>query len=566
MKRTSLTILLAAILFTLAFGMTLYPAVSNYVNQKYASEIVTSYEGIVEQSDNSALRQEWEKANSYNATLVPVTAEQDAFSQEAIQAAAADYSQLLNITGNGIMGYVEIPAISVRLPIYHGTDADVLERGVGHLLGSSLPVGGSSTHTVLTGHSGMAANKMFTDLEQLKTGDVFYLHILDETLAYQVSEMDTVLPHETDLLGIVQEADLCTLVTCTPYGVNSHRLLVHAHRIPYEEAAEIVQSTPVEDLPKSSWEKKYMEGMIYGTIAALMLGGIGVTALYVLRGRYQGKYCSNRPCKQTWGYQGKFLQEKRPREKQKRVHHRIAYRFVLGMLILLFLIGGFVASYPYWNGFLIDREIEDTAIEFLTNAEQSAQEPSIDVPPAEQPTKLERIYSDLWEDMVDYNRRISMEKQAGLSCAYDYQKPSFLLSRYGLDSEVFGVISIPAMELEMPIYLGATEGNMALGAAHMTETSLPIGGENTNTVIAAHRGYNGASYFRYIEKLQVGDLVSIRNLWETLNYRVTSIKIIDPHDVEEILIQPGREMLTLLTCHPYASGGKQRYVVYCDRV
>ena len=235
MKRTSLTILLAAILFTLAFGMTLYPAVSNYVNQRYASEIVTSYEGIVEQSDNSALRQEWEKANSYNATLVPVTAEQDAFSQEAIQAAAADYSQLLNITGNGIMGYVEIPAISVRLPIYHGTDADVLERGVGHLLGSSLPVGGSSTHTVLTGHSGMAANKMFTDLEQLKTGDVFYLHILDETLAYQVSEMDTVLPHETDLLGVVQEADLCTLVTCTPYGVNSHRLLVHAHRIPYHD-------------------------------------------------------------------------------------------------------------------------------------------------------------------------------------------------------------------------------------------------------------------------------------------------------------------------------------------
>lgn len=563
MRNKRITILIAILLLFLSLAMTAYPAVCNYVNQKYASEIVTSYEGIIEQSNDAALQQEWEKARWYNTTLIPGTAEEDAFGQEAIRTAATDYSQLLNVTGNGIMGYVEIPVISVRLPIYHGTDADVLERGVGHLLGSSLPVGGSSTHAILTGHSGMAENKMFTDLEQLKAGDVFYLHVLDETLAYQVSEVNTVEPHETELLNIVLGADLCTLVTCTPYGVNSHRLLVRGSRIPYEEAEAIVESIPAEELPKSSWEEKYIEGMLYGTIGAILLGIFGMTALHFLCGRYHGKYCSNRRSKSTPGYQGKFLREQQTGKKRKRMRHPFIYRYVIGVLILLFLFGAAVAGYPYWHGFWVDRSIADTASAFLVNSVQPATESTT---VTEQPAEPERIYAELWADMVDYNRRISMEKQVGLSCAYDYQKPSFLLSRYGLDSEVFGVISIPAMELEMPIYLGATEANMALGAAHMTETSLPIGGENTNTVIAAHRGYNGASYFRYIEKLQVGDLVSIQNLWETLNYRVSDIKIIDPQDVEQILIQPGREMLTLLTCHPYASGGKQRYVVYCDRV
>ena len=122
------------------------------------------------------------------------------------------------------------------------------------------------------------------------------------------------------------------------------------------------------------------------------------------------------------------------------------------------------------------------------------------------------------------------------------------------------------MDLEMPIYLGATEQHMADGAAHMSQTSLPIGGENTNCVIAGHRGYSGASYFRYIDTLKVGDLVYVTNLWETLTYRVSEIQIIDPHEVEKILIQPGRELLTLLTCHPYASGGRQRYVVFCERI
>ncbi|MGM9628222.1 MAG: class C sortase [Faecousia sp.] len=242
--------------------------------------------------------------------------------------------------------------------------------------------------------------------------------------------------------------------------------------------------------------------------------------------------------------------------------------FLIALMLLVFASGLAFLLYPYLWGAMVDREILLNAQNFLKRGETAPTAEVIVTIDSTEPTapENERAYPELWADMVCYNETIYTQGQAGLSCQYDYQKPSFSLTQYGLADEVFGVISIPAMELEMPIFLGATEQHMAAGAAHLSQTSLPIGGENTNCVIAGHRGYNGASYFRYIDKLKVGDMVSITNLWETLTYRVCDIKIIDPHDVEEILIQPGRELLTLLTCHPYASGGKQRYVVFCERV
>ena len=267
MKKKNTTLMVAIILFLLALGLTLYPVISNYVNQKYASQIQTAYQEIVEQADDSEIQAVKEKAHAYNLALVPGAT--DAYSQEGLLAAAEDYDAQLNIAGNSIMGYVEIPKISVNLPIYHGTENDSLERGIGHLLGSSLPVGGENTHTILSGHSGMATQKMFTDLEQLALGDVFYLRVLDETLAYQVTEINTVLPHDTSLLGIVSGEDLCTLVTCTPYGVNTHRLLVRGSRIPYEEAETILEETAQEEQPQSSWMQKYVEGIFLGIIIAL---------------------------------------------------------------------------------------------------------------------------------------------------------------------------------------------------------------------------------------------------------------------------------------------------------
>ena len=262
----------------MALGLTLYPVISNYVNQKYASEIFTAYQEVIAQTDNTVLLQERGKAIAYNQTLIPRTGSDGSYTQEALQSASGEYNSMLNLAGDGIMGYIEIPKINVHLPLYHGTGDSSLSKGVGHLLGSSLPVGGESTHSILSGHSGMASQTMFTDLEQLGIGDVFYLYVLGDVLAYQVMEINTVLPSDTSLLGIWEGEDCCTLVTCTPYGVNTHRLLITGSRIPYEEAEQITVQMEVEDSTGSHWMQYYLRGLEIGLavvagflVAALLL-------------------------------------------------------------------------------------------------------------------------------------------------------------------------------------------------------------------------------------------------------------------------------------------------------
>lgn len=268
MKRKT-TILTASILvFLTALGITLYPIISNYVNQKYASKIYTEYEEMIQNVDDTSLKDARRLAEQYNNALAPVSA----YEQESLSEASQNYDTLLNMGGNGIMGYVEIPSIQVNLPIYHGTDSETLERGIGHLLGSSLPIGGASTHSVLSGHSGLAGQKMFTDLLQVKEGDVFYLRVLGETLAYQVVSLNTVLPYDTSLLGITPGADLCTLITCTPLAVNTHRLLVTGERIPYESAQEIQAEMQQETTEvESAWEQEYLHGLYIALAIVLLL-------------------------------------------------------------------------------------------------------------------------------------------------------------------------------------------------------------------------------------------------------------------------------------------------------
>lgn len=248
--------------------------------------------------------------------------------------------------------------------------------------------------------------------------------------------------------------------------------------------------------------------------------------------------------------------------------------FIIIVMSLVFLAGLGISLYPTISGYLIDRQIEIKAEDFLDR------DPTRPTRPSTQPSdsfvtegtlpedipQVPEVYTDLWYDMQAYNAAIYREGQQNLSCEYAYEKPSFSLKDYGLEDEIFGVISIPKLELEMPIYLGATYQHLADGAAHLSQTSIPLGGDNTNSVIAGHRGWGGASYFRYITKLEVGDEVIITNLWETLTYEVAEIKIIMPNEVEKILIQHGRELVTLMTCHPYASGGRQRYLVICEPV
>lgn len=267
MKR--LRIALSAAIFLLALLLTLYPVISSRYNQAHQAKIQTSYQEVLEQTDTTELARAREQAIVYNASIKPGTMG-EAYSPNAMLEASKDYVNQLNVDGNGIMGYVTIPKIQVDLPIYHGTESETLDKGVGHLLGSSLPVGGESTHAILSGHSGMASQKMFTDLEQLREGDVFYLRVLDEVLAYQVKAILTVEPRNTAFLGVVPGEDLCTLVTCTPTGVNTHRLLVRASRIPYEKAVAVEEEiSKQEEEPSSHWEDQYWLGIRLGLVAMI---------------------------------------------------------------------------------------------------------------------------------------------------------------------------------------------------------------------------------------------------------------------------------------------------------
>lgn len=238
---------------------------------------------------------------------------------------------------------------------------------------------------------------------------------------------------------------------------------------------------------------------------------------------------------------------------------------------LLLLSGSIILLYPSLNGLWVDYTMRRDAQEFLSYVEVNPFTPEEGIP--SETISQERVeesaspteHTQLWLDMKAYNEAIFREGQEGLSNPTAYEKSSFRLSDYGLETEVFGVLSIPRLSLEMPIYLGASKQNMANGAAVMGQTSLPIGGSNTNCVLAGHRGWNGAAYFLYINQLEPGDTVTVTNLWETLTYEVVETRIISPNDVDAIHIQPNRELLTLLTCHPPASGGKQRYLVVCER-
>jgi len=238
MKKGNLSTIILILVFLTGLSLLLYPTVSDYWNSLHQTRAIAEYAGQVIRLDNTAYRQIWDEAQSYNQTLPGNSERFDMTDEER-----AEYERLLNVSGSGAIGYIEIPKINCSLPIYHGTEESVLQTAVGHIAGSSLPVGGEGTHCVLSGHRGLPSAKLFTDLDQLTEGDTFQLRILDETLTYAVDQILIVEPRETAALEIEPDRDYCTLVTCTPYGINTHRLLVRGHRVENQEQAGTVRVT-----------------------------------------------------------------------------------------------------------------------------------------------------------------------------------------------------------------------------------------------------------------------------------------------------------------------------------
>ncbi len=255
------------------FFLLSYPFVSNYLFEKSAGSTVESYQEKAAGMDQAIIKKVMDEAKQYNGELMRSSVQlTDPFKVKRLDGETVHYNRILNIDGSSIMGYLKIPCISVNLPIYHGTDAEILERGVGHLAASSLPIGGKSTHSILTGHTGLSSAKLFTDLTEMKKEDLFFIHVLDRTLAYKVDQISVVRPEDTRKLQIVKGKDYVTLVTCTPYGVNDHRLLVRGVRTKYVKKQRSSIRLRNQD---SQWMRTYKKAIAIGLmiVTALILLG-----------------------------------------------------------------------------------------------------------------------------------------------------------------------------------------------------------------------------------------------------------------------------------------------------
>lgn len=255
------------------FALLLYPFISNYMFEKSAGSTIESYKKQSKTYDQKQKEKALKEAKEYNQDLTRSAVQlTDRFKAKKSDGETMVYNNILNLDQSGVMGYLEIPCISVNLPIYHGTDAEILERGVGHLAASSLPIGGKSTHSILTGHTGLSSAKLFTDLTEMKKEDLFFIHVLDRTLAYKVDQISVVRPEDTRKLQIVKGKDYVTLVTCTPYGVNDHRLLVRGVRTKYVKKQRSSIRPRNQD---SQWMRTYKKAIAIGLmiVTALILLG-----------------------------------------------------------------------------------------------------------------------------------------------------------------------------------------------------------------------------------------------------------------------------------------------------
>lgn len=270
LKKHLITIILLLILFA-GISLVLYPTISDYWNSFHQSRAIDTYVETVENMDKKEQEQILAAAHQYNEKI-----SKNGIHWVLSEAEAKVYYSLLNISGTGIMGYITIPAINIKLPIYHGTDEDVFQVAVGHLEGSSLPIGGESTHSVLSGHRGLPSAKLFTDLDQLQEGDIFTITVLNEVLTYQVDQIRIVEPHELKELGITKGKDYVTLVTCTPYGVNTHRLLVRGTRI--ETTAETLVTEDAKQMSRT-----YVAFVITGLLLVFVIAAFLVCDIFKRR-------------------------------------------------------------------------------------------------------------------------------------------------------------------------------------------------------------------------------------------------------------------------------------------
>jgi len=698
-------------------GFFVYPDVASWWNGRSQRGIIQAYDEEVAQMHYDRIDDMLQRARDYNASR-PELSISDPFAD--IADLPDTYLELLNVSG--IMARIEIPAINVDLPVMHGTSSAVLDIAAGHLAGTHLPVGGYSTHSVITAHSGLSNARMFTDLlsDRVGPGTLFFITVLGERFVYEVDYVQVIYPHEVDALRVYPGRDLVTLITCTPLAVNSHRLLVRGTRIPYspELIAEIV---PYISVLNTNWR-------LISTLAIFTLF-ILVFSVYqiirILRGRHskmlerkieqlerqlavqKGTANGQRsPGAAAAGPNFEFddpyismpashsIQRANNTPQRKyRVKPRAKSSFSfrrssVAIAVVLLVAGATITVLPRvlqqlytryattiindWRDsldenrtFIINRwegerdafwetvselpiayngdiSVVETGHIYIRNLAFGASggTPAVNhegyltlggvtvgnngyitianmsVDPfggfnisTNGNISINNLYLDttgsiyvgnhyigdialedldtsdydlnfifnfnpeedpmqwLYQEMINYNHTLYITDQSQLVSLESTEEIDFsVYQNAGFTDEMLGYIFIEAMNnLTLPIFAGSSHGNLLRGAGHLTQSSLPVGGINTNSVITAHRGLSRARMFRDIEMLEPGHLIQITNFYQTLTYIVVDTRIIEPNDIDAVKIQSGRDMLTLMTCHPYRINS-QRWLVFAERV
>ena len=494
-KKNNVLLLLAPLLlFAAGAGIFLYPAVSNMLAERNQQNVIRTYQATVDELDQAAIDAAWQEAVEYNENLAgdPV---HDPFVMGSGYVLPDNYEEVLNISGDGVMGYVEIPKINVYLPIYHGTGEDVLEKGAGHLEMTALPIGGENRHPVISAHRGLPSAELFTRLDEMETGDQFYIHVLDRTLAYEVDQIEVIEPEELSLLQPEEDKDLVTLLTCTPYAVNTHR----AARAGDPDS---LYRRPGRRRRNCAGRGKYVAYRISGCDPD---GYRSIVSYPGWCGRAQK---TRKAAQETAGKKGrrkvmrrseKLRRSQIARAGRRREAERKAGRgrkLLLVFAVLLFAAGAGLMLVPFAEEFISARKGERQIAVFREreygNGETDAAGP--EEGGSEEEGDEKSSHSELLEQMQEYNRKIYENGQQDLKDAWSYEQTVFEFTDTGLDEEMIGYITIPAMDLELPLYIGADEENLSKGAAVLGQTSMPIGGSDTNCVIAAHRGGRRCAY------------------------------------------------------------------------
>ena len=638
MKKHLPTILVVLMLF-LGLSMLFYPDVATWWNGRNQRGMVSMYDEEVARLGQEQIDQHFQRAAAINAELSllppdsPLLLAHQAFPPY-------DYDEILRV--RNAMGHIEIPVINVRLPIFHGTGPDALDHGVGHMEGTSFPIGGESTHSVLTAHTGLANARMFSDMEEsVHIGDKFFITILDRRIAYEVYYIETILPHQTESMRIVPGQDIVTLMTCTPYTINTHRLLVRGRRIEYTPyMAETIEqnivsrgmdvriyifvglflmfmivfavytvikgrevaipkrrrrtanpahepntanldrnreNTPfiddpfdIPEIPSPSYMAYKHEASIHAAaIEAERYAYNDETDQPLNKGVDDKKKRSAKPLKPA--LIGKNAPNKRKPGKNKipNIARNIAASFIALFIIIgisaaiaqgrsqpsrngqsvisdfVTMIEDYKADYRYrWVADQIGRWVEGGELTMLDEGEALSP------------------LSWLHNRVIEHNRHLYESGQRNIPDPFDYSQESICLSHFGFESDegMIGFITIPSIELELPIFMGASRKNLHRGLAHITNTSLPVGGENTNAVIAGHMGLRRTSLLDNIGDVNVGDIIQVTNFYETITYIIAYI-FQGSHE-SAFTIHSGQDLLTLVG---YQQGSPERYMVVARR-